>query len=366
MERFRKKRPKQFSHGAAVFVMLLILDRATLEAQSYQVSGAFTSKAFSPQYSGGKEPIFILQGTFSVAVQDCRSFAQCQATNIISHSTNFGILPTTCLLAFDGTNFYQTIMVNTNLARLTKKVGPSGRIWSDVVPERADDKLATLWAAFASHCYFKTADPHLIYSPWMGAPNGRQAWTNDHRVVAQWSIFPDALGLPQSIVHTAKFVFEVGADAPVEADTVYSVDTTTNFEGMTFPREFQREFFWPAGKMINSFSGELLSIKAGDPLQAFVPALPKAIYIVDERFITRKGSPVPQYVDNKGAWPSLAEGESHLVATALQKDFQPVVPNGTARVITLITLGLLAIAPALWLIFKPTQKHKNERMTNEA
>ena len=126
-------------------------------AQEFEASGFFKSEAFSPRYKDGTEPCFILEGDFYVVVKDCRSEVKYRTKDVVWHLKEFESSEAGALLSFDGTNYYELILPNSAFTNVL----PSGKIWTGQVPERSDDKLATLWLAFGSHCYFKNADRYF-------------------------------------------------------------------------------------------------------------------------------------------------------------------------------------------------------------
>jgi hypothetical protein len=322
-------------------------------AQEFEASGFFKSEFFWQQYKAGEEAVTVVDGDFSVIVQDCRSEVQYKVTSTVCHLKQFETVEAGAILSFDGTNYYELGLVKPNLTN-SAKIVPTGKIWSGPVPERAGDKLGTLWLAFASHCYFKTADKDLIYSPFMSSPTGRDVWTKDHRVRARWSILSNNPGLPASVVHSSEFVFNSTRSAHEISDVVFSVSAITNFEGMTLPKNFERKFYTPAGSLVNSFSGELTAVKSPILPQSFIPPLTASrTYIIDERFIGRAGNPVPEYMDKSSSWPTLEEGERNLnKPVGFANNSSMTIQHGAARVVTLVVLVLLALVPITLLLVK--------------
>jgi hypothetical protein len=337
-----------------VWVVAALLSLATVcLAQAYQARGVFRSEAFSPRYKGGGEPCFVLEGEFSVTVEGPQSVMEYSTKSIVYHLDEFESSEAGAILACNGTNYYELILPQRTT---NTKVIPSGRIWNGPVPERADDKLATLWLAFASQCYFKTADPDLIYSPLANcSPAGRSCWTRDHRVRAAWSVMPDSPGLPLSVVHGSKFVPSVERVTPIDSNVVYRVLTTTNLNGITVPRSFQLSMLFPAGRLTGSFSGEVTDLKTPIPSPNFIPPLPGPTFIVDERFIARRGNPSANYLVKSTNWPTLEQGESNLTRT-VHADSQ--APRTSVRRVALIAMALLTIVPVALLLKHNKQTRK--------
>ena len=344
------------NHLVKVCILLTFLTCAmTSLAQEFESSGSFKSEAFSPRYKDGTEPCFILEGDFFVAVKDCSSEVKYKTKNVIWHLKEFESSEAGAILSFDGTNYYELILPNSAFTNAL----PSGKIWTGQVPERSDDKLATLWLAFGSHCYFKTADSNLIYSPLMSSPTGRNVWTNDHRVPATWTLLSDFPQLPVNIVHSSEFAFNSKQGEPIISNIVYRVLTTTNFDGVTLPKNFQLNRYFPAASLVNSFSAELSDIKLHISNQNFIPPLQKRTFIIDERFIGRAGNPVAQYLQKSTNWPTLDEGERNLEKVA-RNDSDAT--RKLARPITLIAMMLLALVPVGLLVKQIKNKKRKGQL----
>lgn len=337
--------------------ILILTINLALEAQNYEVSGEFKSETYSPQFENGKTPVRVIEGGFSVSVIGCNSLVRYFVTNSVSQSTAFDSFEAGEILAFDGTNYYQILTLDTNRLTITNKLVPSGKISVGPVPERIDNELATLWTAFASHCYFKNADPKLIYSPWMGDPSGGLAWSQDHRVRATWTTSSTSPELPISIVHSSVFVFATGQNAIVESNVVYSVSSVTNLGPFAFPKEFFCHIFWPVGKMQSSFSGTVGYIRTNLPEQNFVPKLPRQSFIVDERFIAQKGNPRPQYIHNSPSWPTLLEGERNLLRPIKATSEPENVSHKKTRVVIFMFFAVSTVAA---IIFLRSNNNKNK------
>lgn len=346
------------SDCVALWIVLLsfwLFPQTKIVAQDFEATGIFRSEAFSLQYKNGEEPCLIIEGNFVAAVQGCQSEVQYTPTNIVFYLKQFESNEAGAILAFDGTNYYQLLIANTNLQN-GKQIIPSGKISRGPVPEREDEKLATLWLAFASQCYFKDANSNLIYSPFMNPPVNRSVWDGDHRVRASWSRLPGFPGLPAHVVHSPKFVSQ-DSSSSVTSNIVYNVSAVTNYEGLLLPRKFEYKLYFPLGRLLDSFSAELKTVRLETHLRNFTPMLPKRTIIVDERFITRTGNPVSVYAHESSNWPTLEEGETNLSGSREpSEESVQLHQNNAARSITLIVLGSLMLVPIVLLIKKTMHK----------
>lgn len=342
-----------------VVLMIVFLSATKTTGQEFEAIGNFKFEAYWPQYESGKQPCLILAGDFSATVSGCQSAVQYNLTNVVCHSKIFETDESGMVLTYDGTNFYEKLMFDTNLLE-NKEVIPVDKISSGPVPERTDNKLGTLWLAFASHCYFKNANPDLIYSPFMGSNRGGSVWTNDHRVRAIWSKLPGMPGLPGLVVHTSQFVCQ-DRHLEVVSNLVYTVSATTNFNGMTIPDAFECDFFMPPGTLVNSFSGKLERIQAGASAQSLIPTLPGRTLIIDERFINRAGNPVPEYMHRSATWPTMKEGETNLTKSKIPVErLGEPIQNATAQKWTQLVLAWLTLVPVILLVKKLKLIHQQK------
>jgi len=356
---------KSIRQGIATWVVLLILCNIyafEVMAQQFEARGSFEFKSYWPLYKDGKDPCLIYGGTFFASISGHQSEVEYKLTNVACMLKMFETRESGMVLAFDGTNFYQKMELDPSIPENSNSL-PVETISFGPVPERADNKLSTLWLAYASNWYFKQADSNLIDSPFMNAED-RSVWTNDHRVRAIWSTLPGLPGLPglpSNLVHTSKFIF-LDKEASVTSNIVYNVTATTNVNGMIIPRLFECKNYSSPSRIFNSFSGQLQTIQSNITLASFVPSLPNVSYIIDERFIDNPGNPLPGYFQKSNQWPSLQKGKANLNKSqpSLMRLPQPPV-NERARWITRALLCLLTLAPLFWIVLKLTKtKEQNE------